>query len=103
MNTTVPHDSLPVLPQAIGGQPRSRPVINPASDASLGMLPFASADDVSDALLAAQAAQLGWQQTPAVQRARLLRATADAVRQRREAIAQRIALELGKPLAQGRA
>ncbi|MDP3519520.1 MAG: NAD-dependent succinate-semialdehyde dehydrogenase [Hydrogenophaga sp.] len=109
MNTTESQDTLAVISQVIGGQrrpgddTRSRPVINPANDTSLGTLPFASADDVADALRAAQTAQADWQQTPAVQRARLLRATADAVRQRREAIAQRIALELGKPLAQGRA
>lgn len=109
MSEILNQETLPVLTQAIGGQrrpgrgSRSCSVINPADGASLGTLPFASTDDVADALRTAQAAHLDWQQKPAVQRAGLLRATGDAVSQRREAIAQRIALELGKPLPQGRA
>lgn len=97
-----------VVPQVIGGRRRQgadervRPVINPSTGEAVGTLTFASESDVTAALQAAQGAQDDWRRMPAVQRSRLLRTVADSLRSRRESIAERIAIELGKPVAQGR-
>ncbi|WP_207536808.1 NAD-dependent succinate-semialdehyde dehydrogenase [Sabulicella rubraurantiaca] len=75
----------------------SEPVLNPATGQSLGTLPHASTADLDRALEAAQKALPVWANTPAYERARILRKTADAMRERADAIAEMLTLEEGKP------
>ncbi len=58
--------------------------------------------DAADALDAAEAAQRPWARVPDRDRAELLRAAFEAVRDAREDFATLIALEMGKPLAEAR-
>lgn len=98
---------LPPPVQIIGAQWREggghtlQPVVDPSTGDTLAELRHASAADVDAAVAAADAAFDGWRRTPAIERARLLRAGAALLRGRREQVATLIALELGKPLAQG--
>jgi succinate-semialdehyde dehydrogenase/glutarate-semialdehyde dehydrogenase len=80
----------------------SEPVLNPATGASLGALPHASAADLDRALEAAAAALPGWAGTSAYDRARVLRRTADAMRERVDYIGALLTLEEGKPHAEAK-
>ena len=96
----------PQLRQCIGGgfQPgtgeRSEPVVNPATEETLGHLRHVSASDVELALDHSQRGFNDWRSVPALQRGAKLRRVASLIRERRESIAQLITLELGKPLAE---
>lgn len=79
---------------------KMRPVQNPSTEEVIGQLPEASPDDVEAAVQAAHAAFPAWRRTPAIERSRILRATADKLRQRTPELAQLITLELGKPLTE---
>jgi succinate-semialdehyde dehydrogenase/glutarate-semialdehyde dehydrogenase len=76
--------------------------INPTNDQLIRDYPEASPSEVSAILSAARAAFPGWRDTPFAERGRLLRAAARELRERREELARLMALEMGKPLAQGR-
>jgi len=78
----------------------TQPVINPATEESVGLLPHASRADLDRALAAAARAQILWRKTPAIERARILKRAADLIRSRSDAIAQRMTLEQGKVLAE---
>lgn len=75
-------------------------VLNPSTGESLGTYPYASEADVQAALTAAQAAFKGWRQTSPQERSSKLRRVAALMRERRQAIATQIALELGKPITE---
>jgi succinate-semialdehyde dehydrogenase / glutarate-semialdehyde dehydrogenase len=77
-------------------------VIDPSNEAVLGHLPLACTGELDRTMCAAEAGFAIWRKTPAVQRARVINAAADWLRQRREEWASLIALELGKPLSQAR-
>jgi succinate-semialdehyde dehydrogenase/glutarate-semialdehyde dehydrogenase len=77
--------------------------INPANDETLKDYPEASPAEVAGILAAARAAFPGWRETRFSERAPILRAAARELRERREELARLMALEMGKPLAQGRA
>jgi len=78
----------------------TRPVQDPATEEIIGQLPEATMDDVDAAIQAAHAAFPSWRRTPAIERSRLLRETAQRLRQRAPELAPLITLELGKPLAE---
>jgi succinate-semialdehyde dehydrogenase/glutarate-semialdehyde dehydrogenase len=59
--------------------------------------------EVKAALAAAHAAYLGWREAPFAARARPMRRAGELLRERKEELAKLMALEMGKPLAQGRA
>jgi succinate-semialdehyde dehydrogenase/glutarate-semialdehyde dehydrogenase len=92
----------------IGGQPRSGggrktvPVINPATEETLGELPLASPGDLDDALAAADASFAKWRGLGTAVRGRILRKAAELIRARGEDIARVAVMEQGKPLAQMR-
>lgn len=76
--------------------------INPATEAVLGNVAHASAEDIEDALAAAERSFPVWRDTPAKERAEKLREVASILRRRREEIARIVTLEEGKPLTQAR-
>ena len=82
------------------GQRPSLDVIDPATQTVLGRLPVASPDDIDEVLESAQRSFPGWRDTPALDRAAILRRTATLMRERTPRLAWLITRELGKPLAE---
>lgn len=77
-------------------------VINPATRRELGQVPLASSADLDRALQVAQRAFHVWRNTVPAERARILKRSADLMRERAEHIATQMTLEEGKPLAESR-
>lgn len=92
----------------IGGKWRSgegratQPVVNPATEQSLGDLPLANAADLDEALAAAEKAFPVWRAVPPVERGKILRKAAALLRERGEDIARIATMEMGKPIRQTR-
>jgi succinate-semialdehyde dehydrogenase/glutarate-semialdehyde dehydrogenase len=76
--------------------------INPATGALVREYEEASDDDVAAALAAADRAFEDWRRVSFDERGRALRKAADALDARKEELAKLMAIEMGKPLAQGR-
>ncbi|WP_447919805.1 NAD-dependent succinate-semialdehyde dehydrogenase [Achromobacter aegrifaciens] len=85
--------------QAAGSR-RTLDVTDPATQAVLGRVPVASAEDIDAALLAAHRSFPRWRDTPAQERATILRRAAALMRERTARLAWLITRELGKPLAE---
>ncbi|MCM8731613.1 NAD-dependent succinate-semialdehyde dehydrogenase [Hephaestia sp. GCM10023244] len=100
--------SLPDMQLYIAGEWRdatgrdSQPVLNPATGDLLGELPLATAEDLGDALEAAQRGFLAWRATPPEARAAVLNKAAALLRERADTLAGIATLEQGKPLAEAR-
>ena len=75
-------------------------VMNPATGEVVGSVPNASAADVQAAIDAAADALDGWKSLAPIERARVLRRSADLIRERNEEIAAVMTAEQGKPLAE---
>src|SRR5262245_57184332 len=75
-------------------------VTNPASGEVVGTVPNGTEADVTAAIDAAADALEGWKSLPAIERARVLRRSADVIRERKEEIAAVMTAEQGKPLAE---
>jgi succinate-semialdehyde dehydrogenase/glutarate-semialdehyde dehydrogenase len=75
-------------------------VIDPATGEVVGSVPNAGEQDVRAAIDAAAAAFEGWRGLAAIERARLLRRSADLIRERKDEIAAVMTAEQGKPLAE---
>ena len=75
---------------------------DPATDEPGAVRPLHSAEALDSAVGAAHEAWLGWRRTGFHERAQVLRAAAQQLRERADAFADRMADEMGKPLAQGR-
>ncbi|MCP1645004.1 succinate-semialdehyde dehydrogenase/glutarate-semialdehyde dehydrogenase [Pseudomonas citronellolis] len=85
------------------GQSESRiTVFNPSNGNPLGTYACADQADIHDAIRAAASAFATWKKTSIVERSGILRRAAALIRDRADAFAERIALELGKPLGEGR-
>lgn len=82
---------------------RSLPVVNPATGAEIGRVSHAGIADLDRALAAARQGFDTWRNTPAAERARLMRRAAMLLRERVDDIAAIITQEQGKPLAEARA
>jgi len=82
------------------GQRSGLEVIDPATQAVLGQLPMASAEDVDEALEAARRSFPSWRDTAPMERAAILRRAATFMRERTPRLAWLITRELGKPLAE---
>ena len=78
-------------------------VQNPATGAVIGSVARAGSADLDDALAAAAKGFEVWRNRPAVERSKLMRAAAQLLRERTDAIAHLMTLEQGKPLAESRA
>jgi succinate-semialdehyde dehydrogenase/glutarate-semialdehyde dehydrogenase len=75
-------------------------VTDPASGEVVGSVPDAGQADVEAAIDAAAAALEPWKSLAAIERARILRRSADLMRERKDAIAAVMTAEQGKPLAE---
>jgi succinate-semialdehyde dehydrogenase/glutarate-semialdehyde dehydrogenase len=75
-------------------------VTDPATGDLVGSVPNAGEEDVRAAIDAAAAALDGWRALPAIERARILRRSADLMRERKAEIALVMTSEQGKPLAE---
>ena len=80
----------------------SLPVLNPADESVLGMVPVASRSDLDAALAAAADGFKAWSKTSPAKRAEVMLKAARIMRERIEEIAYAITLEHGKPVAQAR-
>lgn len=76
-------------------------VENPATGAELARLPVATDADIAQAIDAARRAFPGWAGTAPRKRAAILHRAAALVRARTDELSRLMALELGKPVAQG--
>lgn len=83
------------------GRP-TEPVFDPSTGETIGQVPHATDSDLAAALKASERGFAIWRDTSPVDRARVLRKTAEILRERQEEIAYVIALELGKPIAEAR-
>ena len=77
-------------------------VLNPATGRSIGALPLAGAQDLDDALAAAERGFAAWRATAPEKRAAILNRTAALIRERADALAAIATLEQGKPLAEAK-
>lgn len=75
-------------------------VLNPATGQALGHYPHATQADVEEAIACASEAYRTWRKTSVLERSSLLRRTASLMRERSDAIARQITLELGKPIGE---
>lgn len=85
-----------------GSSGRLLPVVNPATGDTLGVLPAAGADDLAEALAAADSGFTSWRLYPAHHRAETLERGVSRMLQRLETIATLLTLEQGKTLAESR-
>ena len=95
----------PELKLYIGGEWRTRegqPVINPADETTLGILPHATRSDLDDALAAAEQGFKIWSRTSPAKRAEVILKAVELLRARVEKLAVAMTLEQGKPIAQSR-
>ena len=75
-------------------------VTNPANGEIVGSMPDAAQEDVQAAIDSAAGALDGWKSLAAIERARILRRSADVIRERKDEIAAVMTAEQGKPLAE---
>jgi succinate-semialdehyde dehydrogenase/glutarate-semialdehyde dehydrogenase len=80
----------------------SAPVINPATEETIGAHACASEADLDDALAAVEGGFRQWRRVSAFDRSRLLRRAAELLRARSGEVARVITMEQGKPLAESR-
>lgn len=77
--------------------------VNPATGELLETFEVTRADELDRVMARADAASREWRRRPIAERAGRLRAAARLLRERADRYARTMALEMGKPLAQGRA
>jgi succinate-semialdehyde dehydrogenase / glutarate-semialdehyde dehydrogenase len=85
-----------------GRNEQSGAVVNPATGQEIGRVPFATTDELDQALLAAERGFKIWRSTLPVDRANVIRKIAALLREQVNAIAQVMTLEQGKPIAEAR-
>src|SRR3569623_1463395 len=84
-----------------GSNPRL-PVLNPATEETIGTLAHAGLADLDEALAAAQRGFEVWRRGGALDRSKIIRRAAELLRERAETVATLMTLEQGKPLAEAR-
>jgi len=82
---------------------RTLGVINPATEEVITEVAYGNRADARRALEAAHKALPGWMKLTAWDRAKVLRKTADLMRERADAIARTLTMEQGKPVAEAKA
>ena len=80
----------------------TRPVINPADESVIAVVPEADASHAEQALEAARRAQREWGRKSGPERGAALRAIAGAIRARREELARLVVAEQGKTITEAR-
>lgn len=81
---------------------RSQDVVNPATNASIGTLGFASRGDLDKALAAADRGFKVWRKVSSFERGKILRKAAELVRARAEEVGKCLTLEQGKIFAEAK-
>lgn len=81
---------------------RTIPVVDPATEETIGSVAHASKADLDSALQAAEHGFAVWRRISAFERAKIMRAAAALLRERAETVAKFMTLEQGKPLVQSR-
>lgn len=100
-STLYPKLSLYIDGRFIDGEGReSQEVRDPATSELLGHLPWATREDISQALIAADRAFQVWRVSSPMERSGVLRKAAQLARQRADSIGLGITLDNGKPLAE---
>lgn len=95
----------PEIQLYIGGRWKSasgQPVINPADETEIGVVPHATRHDLDDALEAAEGGFRLWRATPPAERTRIILKAAQIIRERVDEMAGAMTLEQGKPFDQAR-
>jgi succinate-semialdehyde dehydrogenase/glutarate-semialdehyde dehydrogenase len=87
----------------MGGPPGSLRSVNPATGEELASYPEHTAEELDQALAAADAAQRAWATTSFAERRRCLEAAARLLREGRDGYARLITREMGKPIAEAEA
>ena len=82
-----------------GHAKNTMPVIHPGDESVIAQIPLGDADDVDDAVKAAQNASRNWARTPIAERASTLNALADLVLAHGEELAWLDTLDNGSPIA----
>jgi succinate-semialdehyde dehydrogenase / glutarate-semialdehyde dehydrogenase len=82
---------------------RTLDVINPATEEVVAQVAYGGRKETREAIEAAAAALPDWRKQNAWERGRVLKRTADLMRERCEGIARTLTLEQGKPLAEAKA
>jgi succinate-semialdehyde dehydrogenase / glutarate-semialdehyde dehydrogenase len=78
------------------------PVINPATEETIGQVAHAEQADLDEALEAAERGFRAWRKVSAYDRAKVMRKAADLLRSRADAIASLMTQEQGKPLPEAK-
>ena len=81
---------------------RTQPVVNPATEETIGELPHASVADLDRALAAAGRGFAVWRATAPNERGKILKRAADLLRERQADIARIATIESGKPIVETR-
>ena len=79
-----------------------QPVINPADETVLGIVPTATIADLDDALAAAERGFAVWRKTAPAKRTQIILKAASLIRERANEMAVAMTLEQGKPIDQAR-
>ncbi len=77
-------------------------VVNPATEEIVADMAFGSRADTKRAIAAAAKAMVPWMKLTPYDRAKVLKKTADLMRERADAIARTLTMEQGKPLAEAK-
>lgn len=78
-------------------------VINPATEEVIEEVAYGGKSETKRALEAAQKAMVGWMKQTAWDRAKVLKKTAELMRERADALARTLTMEQGKPLPEAKA
>jgi len=82
---------------------RTHDVINPANESVIAEVAFGDRKDCARAISAAGAAMPAWMKLTAYDRAKLLKKTADIIRERADVLARTLTMEQGKPVPEAKA
>jgi len=85
-----------------GSEGATEPVINPATEETLGEVPHASAADLDQALEASARGFKEWSATPPLKRQAVMEKAARLMEERHEAMARTLTMEMGKSLAESK-
>ncbi|MBL6758443.1 MAG: aldehyde dehydrogenase family protein, partial [Pelagibacteraceae bacterium] len=77
-------------------------VFNPFNEEVLGLIPSSTEKELDEALLSAKKAMDTWKKTSPWERSKIIKKTADLIRERVDQIANTMTLETGKPLAEAK-
>ncbi|NBO92832.1 MAG: NAD-dependent succinate-semialdehyde dehydrogenase [Planctomycetia bacterium] len=84
------------------GTGQTHAVINPATEETIREVAYGNRGDAAQAIAAAAKAMPEWMKRTAYDRARILKKTADLMRERADSIARTLTMEQGKPLAEAK-